>query len=238
MKNKISVNKDNDIVKLLQFFSKNRFDIVDNFQEYLRSISKEEEQIIHECMENPIDRTDVKYLKERKVLRKLRNNISINDTREYLIRFASKNRIHPKTISDYLKTNFYREEQLYEFILRDGIAKWFYAEYNYHDEESINQNLFVYGKEYQKLVHRDEEYDHTSTTIYLFGETVMGNNLMGEYVPSELYQEISHLKLKKSENNFVKYVFPEDCIEEIENHCVNLILKAYASYPKVIYCDK
>ena len=231
------MNKKSDNDKLVQFFSENRFDIVDNFQEYLRGISKEEEQIILECMENPIDRTDVKYLRERKILRKLQNNISINNTREYLIRFASKNKIHPKTVSDYLKTNFYREEELYQFILSDGIARWFYSEYD-NDFGNPGEQLYMYGKEYQKWVHRDEEYDHTSTSIYLFGEDVMVNNLMGEYLPSELYREISHLKLRKSENNFVKYVFPEDSIEEIENHCLNLILKTYASYPEIRYGDK
>lgn len=226
------MNKKSDNDKLVQFFSQNRFDIVNNFQEYLRSISKEEEQIILECMENPIDRTDFKYLKERKVLRKLRNNTSINDTRECLIGFASKNRIHPKTVSDYLKTNFYREEELYEFILRDGIARWFYNEFIYHSEEVIKKSLSIYGKEYQKRVFHEKNYDDTSTTIYLLGETVMVGNLMGGYVPSELYREISHLKVRNSDGD---YCFPEDSIEEIENHCLKLIFKTYASYPNVSY---
>ena len=62
--------KKEDIEKLKKFLTLKQVDVMEVFDRHIGSLPDQERAVIENNIENPIDQTDFKNLKERKILRK------------------------------------------------------------------------------------------------------------------------------------------------------------------------
>ena len=171
------MSKKEDIEKLNKFLTLKQVDVMEVFDIYIGSLPDQERAVIENNIENPIDQTDFKNLKERKILRKFRYSNtykSIGETREAIIEYVDKQKINEKTVSLLLRRNFLLLDKLIGLPERDPLSVYFYnvIEHFYDDEKVSFRETYKNGKNYLKWEFFDEEGNLTKTEKYKDGELI------------------------------------------------------------------